>query len=493
KLGLALSTYVLGMFYQMQNLNQYAYEYYSQAIPLFKEAKNWDYYDVAGINIIEVMKDEKITDGMEDIFMTLDSLCDVTIRNDMKAPLHIYNVMMTKGICSSYVYGKDVKKLKHYLNQTRMLYDEYSSYVVDSLALNIIERAYARLTGNIQNELKYTLAIHRNMVMRKEIANLGTEIKYLADCYEKLGDTRNAYKYLKRYTEFNDSLNLVIKKSSINNIAIEYNLDRLKEKNLQLTEEIMQSRRVVMILIFGLMVLILISLGLMVIHYRSTTKTLQRVNEMKTTFIRSITHEVNTPLNAVMGFSEVIADMANTEEQKNLAILVKENSTKLVRVVEDTLYLSDYDTGTIIDIKPTKVRISEVLRRIKERLAILFKDSTLDIIGNEELEVELHESSLETLLFNLIHNAMIHGEAPVKVEYGALSSGKIGIKVFDGGKKISKEILEHMYERFYKGDQIVDGLGVGLSIAKIAAERIGATIEYNDKYHIEGKEFIVTI
>ncbi len=493
KLGLALSTYVLGMFYQMQNLNLYAYKYYSQALPIFKEAKNWDFYDVAGINTIEVMKNENISDGIEDIFITLDSLADETIKQKMQAPLNIYNVLITKGICSTYIYGHDQKKLKYYRDQTRNLFQEYSGYVVDSIALQTIERAYARLTGDVKSELKYTLAIYRNMNLRKELANLGTETKALADCYEKLGDRANAFYYLKRYIDLNDSLNLVIKQSSIDNVAAEYNVDRLTERNSQLAEEVVQSKKVVMWLLFGLMVLILISLALVAIHYRSKTKTLRQVNDMKTAFIHGITHEVNTPLNAVLGFSEVIADMANTNEQKDLAALVKVNSTKLVRVVDDTLYLSDYDAGTIIDINPVMVTLSDVLTKVKSRVELLCNDVCIDIVGNENLEVMAHESSLETLLFNLIHNAAVHGKAPVRVEYGVLDSGKTVIKVFDAGKKISKEVLDRMYERFYKGNQMADGLGVGLSIAMIAAERIGATIEYNDKYHIEGKEFIVTI
>lgn len=490
--GKAFATYVLGMFYQMQNLNEYALEYYQLALPLFKKDKNWDLYDVCGINTMDVMIEQGVEEGLMDIFYTLDSLANETIINDMRYPLNHYNVLITKGISSTYVFGDDKERLKPYLDETRALFSKYSHIVFDSIALQTIERGYARLTGDIKTELELTAAIQRNMKERSELANLGRETKLMAECYSKLGDAENAAKYYAEYIELNDSLNQVIKRSAINHVAAEYNLDRLKDLNFQLTEQVTSTKKAVMWLLFGILMLILITLALAVFHYRQRAKDLKRVSEMKTAFIRGITHEINTPLNAVLGFSEVIANMANTPEQVNMAGLVKINSKRLVKVVNDTLYLSDYDSGTIIDTTPTMVNLAAFTNRVRDIVEEMEQCHFIELSGGVFLDIKVHEPSLEALLLNLMHNAVHHGEPPVYVDYSRNSDGKIVFRVRDSGEKLSREVQKSMFERFYKANSFTDGLGVGLSVAQIAADRIGATIEYNDKNE-SGNEFVVIL
>lgn len=490
--GKAFSTYVLGMFYQMQNLSENAIEYYRLALPLFKEGKNWDLFDVCGINAIEVMKQEGLMDEIPPIFITLDSLADVTIANDMRKPLNLYNVLLTKGICSTYVYGEDKEKIKLYLDKTREIFDTHSDNIVDSIAIQTIERCYARLAGDIVAELKLTKDIYESMKGRQELANLGFETKNLADCYGKIGDYQKANQYLNEYFNLSDSLNMLIKRSSINHVAAEYNLDRLEELNGQLEEEVLYNKKAIMWLLFGVMMLILITLALALFHYRQRAKDLKRVSEMKSAFIRGITHEINTPLNAVLGFSEVIANMANTPEQVNMAALVKINSMRLVKVVNDTLFLSDYDTGTIVDIEPTMVNLASLTNRIRDNVEEVEQCHFIELAGDVFLNISVHEASLEAILFNLMHNAVHHGEPPVFVSYEKTNDNKIVFHVKDSGKKISPDIQKRIFERFYKADTFTDGLGVGLAVALIAAERIGATLEYNDKAE-EGNEFVLTI
>lgn len=493
-LGRAVSAYTLALYFTGEELYAEAYPYYTQALPLFKDMKRWGYYIVCAINSIYTMGNLKIDDGILPLFNTLDSLADESLKGDRKAPLNINDIVNIKGSCASEVFRepKDSLNLKKYLIQLRDIYERYGSDIRHEVPLFDVERSYAKLVGNIDNELSYSKKVFEYVEKAHDYLNMRVESRKLSDCYERMGNTAEALYYIKRYTALNDSLNEITKKSIISAMAAEYGLNRLSEKNEELEEQVIWNRKVRTWLLLSVLILVIIIMVVIIRNYKSRNKTLQQVNEMKTDFIRGITHEINTPLNAVLGFSEVIANMSKDPEQEMLAGLVKTNSMRLTKLVDDTLYLSDYDSGTIVNLTPRKVKIKNVLDRVRSRVVENMQCEEISVTGDDDIEMTLHEQSLETLMYNLIHNGVEHGKLPVKVYYYKDKSGVLSISVKDSGNGIAAELREKIFERFFKGNTYTNGLGVGLAVARIAVERLGGTVEYNDKQQV-GTEFVVTL
>lgn len=494
KYGQALSAYTLALFFTGEELYHEAYNYYSQALPLFKEMKIWTLYNICAANSIFTLSNLDSQVDVKPLFYTLDSLADVSLNGDHRSPLDIYNVANVKATCASEVFRepKDSLILKKYLKQSRDIYAKYGPEIEQIVPLYDIERSYARLVGDIDNEILYSKKVFDYVENAHDYLNMRIEARKLSESYQRKGDVDEALYYLNRYTVLNDSLTDITKKSIISAMAAEYGLGRLTEQNVQLEEQVVWNKKIRTWLLLGLLALVIAILVVVIRNYKSRNKTLQQVNEMKTDFIRGITHEINTPLNAVLGFSEVIASMSNDPEQVMLAGLVKTNSMRLTKLVDDTLYLSDYDSGTIVNLTPRKVKIKEVLEHVRARVAENMQCEEIYITGDDDVEMVLHEQSLETLMYNLIHNGVEHGKLPVKVYYYKDKSERLSISVKDSGNGIEAGIREKIFERFFKGNTYTNGLGVGLAVARIAAERLGGTVEYNDKQQV-GTEFVVTL
>lgn len=494
KYGVALSAYTLALFFTGEELYNDAYYYYSQALPLFKELEIWTLYNICAANSIFTMGSMNVDYGIQPLFMSLDSLADASLNGNHRSPIDLYNVVNVKGTCASEVFRepKDSLILKKYLLQTRDIYARYGNEIEQIVPLYDIERSYAKLVGDIDNEILFSKKVYDYVDNAHDYLNLRVEARKLSESYQRMGNTEEALYYLNRYTALNDSLTDITKKSIISAMAAEYGLGRLTEQNVQLEEQVVWNRKVRIWLLLGLLALVIAIMVVVIRNYKSRNKTLQQVNEMKTDFIRGITHEINTPLNAVLGFSEVIASMSNDPEQVMLAGLVKTNSMRLTKLVDDTFYLSDYDSGTIVNLTPRKVKIKEVLEHVRSRVAENMQCEEIYITGDDDVEMVLHEQSLETLMYNLIHNGVEHGKLPVKVYYYKDKSERLSISVKDSGNGIETSIREKIFERFFKGNTYTNGLGVGLAVARIAAERLGGTVEYNDKQQV-GTEFVVTL
>jgi signal transduction histidine kinase len=227
-------------------------------------------------------------------------------------------------------------------------------------------------------------------------------------------------------------------------------------------------------------------------------------NRLKTAFLQNLSHEIRTPLNAIMGFSELLNNTDNSDEERNsYTHIIVNSSRQLLSIMHNILTISSIETGQ------EKMEKSVVLiNGIVEETVQLFKNAA-DTKGIA-LRIEHPSSGYETqpirastdgyklqqILLHLINNAIKYTHVgSVSVAYG-LEGNRITFRITDTGIGIPPQQIDHIFDRFRKGDDPLTsearGTGLGLSISKAYVELLGGTIRVTSEPG-KGSSFYFTI
>ena len=216
---------------------------------------------------------------------------------------------------------------------------------------------------------------------------------------------------------------------------------------------------------------------------------------MKTHFIQNITHEVRTPLNAIVGFSQVLVEFYQKPETEEYASLITVNSNYLLRLFNDVLELSNIDQidklsyDTIADINMSCYdAINESKPFVKEGVELLFHPA------EESKQIHTNNTYVKQILDNLLHNAAKFTTAGgITLEYTiSPSEGVIRYFVTDTGIGIPLDQQETVFDRFKKLDYFAQGSGLGLSVARAIATKLGGTLCIDPEY-TTGCRFVLTL
>ena len=210
-------------------------------------------------------------------------------------------------------------------------------------------------------------------------------------------------------------------------------------------------------------------------------------------FMQSITHEVRTPLNAISGFTQVLAtpDLEMpAAERLDFSLRIQENTRLLTNIVDDLIQISDMESGYELPAPeqfPVAALAAMALESISSRVA-----PTVTLINNstvaEDLVVTTYPQMIQTILRKLLDNSAKftrQGNITLSVSF---KDEKLFFSVTDTGPGIPPEKKDVVFERFSKLDDFVQGTGLGLSLARMAAERIGGTLTL-DTDHNPGAKF----
>jgi signal transduction histidine kinase len=199
-------------------------------------------------------------------------------------------------------------------------------------------------------------------------------------------------------------------------------------------------------------------------------------------FIQDASHQLKTPLAILKGEFELFRASKKTEQETNLFF---ESSSQeintLVKLTNDLLILARVDAG-VSALEKRLSRLDEVVINQVSRLSKVanFKQISLqinfeafEVLPNEELSIWCDPDLLGVLFYNLVENAIKYSEAnSVVIVRGGKESGRLIIEVSDSAGGIKEELLEKIFERFYRAESSshkVLGSGLGLAICKIVA------------------------
>ena len=212
-------------------------------------------------------------------------------------------------------------------------------------------------------------------------------------------------------------------------------------------------------------------------------KLVEKAIHQKTAFVQDISHQIRTPLNIVMGFSQVLRDCGDEmppEEVKQLTGLMNRNVKLLHRMVQMLLDSSD-------------VGLSEEMKSQKEE-HILVNKMARDCISN--VYAQFPDSSIELYLVRCLRELLYNAAKYSDGKHIILRVAKIGkmlrFVVEDKGPGIDKAYMNQMFVPFTKVNNLSEGLGLGLPLTKRHAENLGGDMIIDTSY-IEGCRIILEL
>lgn len=229
------------------------------------------------------------------------------------------------------------------------------------------------------------------------------------------------------------------------------------------------------------------------IELRIAKEKAEKSNQLKTEFLSSISHEVRTPLNAIVGFSELLTDEEYEDEDKiEFAAMINTNSELLMKLVNDVLDLSRLESGNSrFVIRPNDIIVccQNAIAAVEQRVAPGVKLTFTTPVSTCILATD--SSRLQQLLTNLLTNAAkftLQGEINLSIEMDEADQ-RILFSVQDTGCGIPTEKQHAIFEHFEKLDEFVQGTGLGLSICKMIARQLNASL-YLDSDYTAGARFV---
>lgn len=321
--------------------------------------------------------------------------------------------------------------------------------------------------------------------------------------YEAMGKYKEALYALRTSHAMQDSLTTVKSMEQINQLQVQYDLNKLNYENSQL--EIKNKQ----IMLVSLSIVLFISIFVSAYLYRNLKKEkilkarlrilktkAEESENMKTAFINSICHEIRTPLNAIVGFTDLIFDQTIDEELRHtFPEEVQKNAQLLTGLINSMLEISNLDVSDEkLPCEPAD--ISSICHNEMDRIKML---------GKSEINFHIHlpkESSilvtnaqyLALVIENLLNNAnKFTQNGDVTLEYHTdNAAGCLQISVTDTGCGIPLEKHEQVFGRFTKLDSFVPGNGLGLYLCQVIVKRLAGKIAIDPEY-IAGTRIVVSL
>jgi len=213
---------------------------------------------------------------------------------------------------------------------------------------------------------------------------------------------------------------------------------------------------------------------------RAARETLERADELKSQFVALAAHELRSPVGAIYGLSETIAergDQLAPEQLEELQSSLTVQIRRLRELVEQLLDLSRLDAEAVV-IRPQRVRVRDRLEEIVSSVSPL-ESVRIGLEVDPSLEAELDVDALDRIVSNLILNACRYGEPPVLVS-AAMEHGALRVTVQDRGLGVPAEFVPQLFDRFARSaaSAASPGTGLGLAIARSYARAHSGEVSY---------------
>jgi signal transduction histidine kinase len=211
---------------------------------------------------------------------------------------------------------------------------------------------------------------------------------------------------------------------------------------------------------------------------------------MKDDFVLTVSHELRTPVTVVKGFAEMLTAQKSslTNRQFEAAEVISDSAGQLQNMINDLLDLARSDAGKLrIDPEPTSVR--QLTQRIGRQMRPVFEErkQRLTVAVEKGLpEVRADPARIGQVLINLLTNANKYSPEGSRIRMAAAKVGReVEFTVSDNGPGLDEEQIDHVFERFWRGQagetQEVGGTGLGLAIAKSLVDLHGGAISASSR------------
>jgi two-component system, OmpR family, sensor histidine kinase KdpD len=218
----------------------------------------------------------------------------------------------------------------------------------------------------------------------------------------------------------------------------------------------------------------------------------RRSDELKTSLLRSVSHDLRTPLTAIIAAGAALDSPSVTAaERRELSDAVVEEGQRLSRLVENLLDVSRLESGKA---EPHRepVELGDLLAAARESIGP-YGDRVRLSLDDDLPPLRADPTQLERAFANLLENAVVHGEGQPVLVRSRLVGQRLVVRVVDRGPGIPENLRERIFEPFYRapGGSSGGGSGLGLAIARGFIEANGGEVEV-ESLPGQGSSFVVT-
>ena len=227
----------------------------------------------------------------------------------------------------------------------------------------------------------------------------------------------------------------------------------------------------------------------------------RRLERVRQEFVANVSHELQTPLTSILGFTETLLDGAIDDPAHNREFLetIQDHANRLKRLIADILDLSAMEAKQA-EFHWETVSVAEVVSRLMKGLAPMAQAKKVTMTNNlpgDLPKVRADREKLAQILMNLIDNAVKFNKSGGRVEISAQAKNdQVTVFIKDTGSGIPEADLPRIFERFYRVDKArsreMGGTGLGLAIVKHLVEAHQGTIGVESRFGA-GSTFKVTL
>lgn len=237
-------------------------------------------------------------------------------------------------------------------------------------------------------------------------------------------------------------------------------------------------------------------IGLLTKNFNQMTKELNKIETMRQEFIASVSHEIQSPLTSIRGFSAALKDDIVSEDKKiQYLTIIEKESTRLSQLSSNLLKLASLDSEHQT-LMLQQYRLDEQIRHVVMALEPQWTKKNIEIdLDLSNVQIEADKDLLEQVWLNLVTNAIKYtpenGFVKISIHQ---KNEEIDVKIKDNGIGIAEEDQKYIFESFYKVDKsrTLKGSGLGLAITKKIVRLHEGAIRVESKKE-QGSIFTVTL
>ena len=233
----------------------------------------------------------------------------------------------------------------------------------------------------------------------------------------------------------------------------------------------------------------------------------EQSNRAKTVFLNSMSHDIRTPMNAIIGFAALAqAHIDDTRQVQDYLKKINTSSTHLLSLINDILDMSRIESGTVkLEEKP--IHIPDLLNDLRTMIQGLVngrkQNLFIDIQDVRNENIMADKLRLNQVLINIVSNAIkftpVGGDIMIRLVEKASSKANYAtyeISIKDNGIGMSQEFLSHVFDTFAREHSAtvsgIQGTGLGMAITKNIVDMMGGSIQVESQEG-KGTKFVVTL